>query len=116
MVWFLLPFSATIVSPGKHGPLAWSEPSPSSRTGAVTAGSCLSATSWVKVMPISLAQADYEASLMLLICKITLNPCAAASPSPQTRLVGVPEVSQATPCSEPHSIPITMTKVKDKES
>ena len=68
--------------------MAWSKPSPSSHTGAVTGGaasqlyqgSCLSP--WL--------DADCEASLLLLTCKITLHPCAAAFPSPQAGLEGYP--------------------------
>ena len=49
-------FWAAIVSPGRHGPLAWNQSSPSSYRGSVTRGSCLPVTSWVEVIPISLAQ------------------------------------------------------------
>ena len=49
---FFQPFLAAIVSPGRHSPIAWSQSSPSSHTGAVTRGSCLPVTSWVKVTPI----------------------------------------------------------------
>ena len=49
-------FRAAIVSTSKHGPVAWSQSSPSSYAGAVTRGSCLPVTSWVEVIPISLAQ------------------------------------------------------------
>ena len=37
---------AAIVSPGRRGPLAWSQSSPRSPAGAVTRGSCLPVTSW----------------------------------------------------------------------
>ena len=47
---------AAIVSPGRCGPMAWSQSSPSSHTGTVTRGSCLPVTSWVEVTPISLTQ------------------------------------------------------------
>ena len=47
---------AAIVSPGRCGPMAWSQSSPSSHTGTVTRGSCLPVTSWVEVTPIPLAQ------------------------------------------------------------
>ena len=47
---------AAIVSLGRCGPMAWSQSSPSSHTGAVTRGSCFPVTSWVGVTPISLAQ------------------------------------------------------------
>ena len=44
-------------SPGRCGPMAWSQSSPSSHTGAVTRGSCFPDTSWVEVTPISLLRA-----------------------------------------------------------
>ena len=47
---------AAIVSLGRCSPMAWSQSSPSSHTGAITRGSCLPGTSWVEVTPISLAQ------------------------------------------------------------
>ena len=49
---------AAIVSLGRCGPMAWSQSSPSSHTGAgsVTRGSCLLVTSWVEVTSIPLAQ------------------------------------------------------------
>ena len=49
-------FWAAIVSPGRHGPMMWSQSSPSSHAGAVTGGSCLPVMSGVTVTPISLAQ------------------------------------------------------------
>ena len=47
---------AAIVSPGRCGPMAWSQSSPSSHAGAVTRGSCFPVTSWVEVTPIPLTQ------------------------------------------------------------
>ena len=47
---------AAIVSLGRCGPLAWSQSSPSSHTGAETRGNCFPVTSWVEVTPIPLAQ------------------------------------------------------------
>ena len=47
---------AAIASPGRCGPMAWSQSSPSSPAGPVTRGSCLPITSWVEVTPIPLAQ------------------------------------------------------------
>ena len=47
---------AAIVSPGRCGPMVWSQSSSSSHTGAVTRGSCCPVTSWVEVTPIPLAQ------------------------------------------------------------
>ncbi|KAF6109503.1 hypothetical protein HJG60_010776 [Phyllostomus discolor] len=48
---------AAIVSPGRHGPVVWSQSSPSSHAGAATGGgSCLPAASWVEITPIPLAQ------------------------------------------------------------
>ena len=47
---------AAVVSLGRCGPMAWSQSSPSSYTGAVTRGSCLPVKSWVAVTPIPLAQ------------------------------------------------------------
>ena len=47
---------AAIVSLGRCGLMAWIQSSPSSHTGAVTRGSCFPVTSWVEVIPISLAQ------------------------------------------------------------
>ena len=47
---------AALVSPGGCGPMAWSQSSPSSHTGAVTRGSCFPVTCWVEVTPIPLAQ------------------------------------------------------------
>ena len=49
-------FWAAIVSPGRRGPVVWSQSSPSSYAGSVTRGSCLPVTSWVEVTPIPLAQ------------------------------------------------------------
>ena len=43
---------AAIVSPGRCGPMAWSQSSPSSHAGPVTRGSCLPVTSWVEITPI----------------------------------------------------------------
>ena len=56
------PFLAAIVSPGRCGPVVWSEPSPSSHEGAVTRGSWLPVQSCVKVTPISLAQSKATAT------------------------------------------------------
>ena len=47
---------AAIVTLGRCGPMAWSQSSPTSHTGAITRGSCLPVTSWVEVTPSSLAQ------------------------------------------------------------
>ena len=47
---------ATIVSPGRCGPMAWSQSSPSSHAGPVTRGSCFPVPSWVEFAPIPLAQ------------------------------------------------------------
>ena len=47
---------AALVSPGRCGPMAWSQSSPSSHAGPVTRGSCFPVPSWVEVTPISLAQ------------------------------------------------------------
>ena len=47
---------AAIVSPGRCGPMAWSQSSPSSPTGPVTRGSCFPVPSWVEFGPIPLAQ------------------------------------------------------------
>ena len=47
---------AAILSPGRCGPMAWSQSSPSSNAGPVTRGSCFPVPSWVEVTPISLAQ------------------------------------------------------------
>ena len=55
LVFFQL-YWAAIVSPGRHGPMVWSQSSPSSHPGAVTRGRCLPVTSWVEVTPIPLAQ------------------------------------------------------------
>ena len=49
-------FWAAIVSLGRHGPMAWSQSSPSSHVSAVTRGSCFPVTFWVKVTSIPLAQ------------------------------------------------------------
>ena len=43
---------AAIVSPGRCGPTAWSQSSPSSHAGSVTRGSCFPVPSWVEVTPI----------------------------------------------------------------
>ena len=53
---FFQPYWAAKVSPGRCGPVVWSQPSPSSQAGSVTRGSCLPVTSWVEVTPIPLAQ------------------------------------------------------------
>ena len=55
LVFFQL-YWAAIVSLGRCGPMAWSQSSSSSHTGAVTRESCLPVTSWVEVTPIPLAQ------------------------------------------------------------
>ena len=47
---------AAIVSPGRCGPVAWSQTSPSSHAGPVTRGSCFPVPSWVEFGPIPLAQ------------------------------------------------------------
>ena len=47
---------AVTVSPGRCGPMAKSQSSPSSPTGPVTRGSCFPVPPWVEVTPISLAQ------------------------------------------------------------
>ena len=47
---------AAIVSPGRRGPVVWSQSSPSSYAGSVKRGSCLPVTSSVEVTPIPLAQ------------------------------------------------------------
>ena len=47
---------AAIVSPGRCGPMAWSQSSPSFHAGPVTRGSCFPVPSWVEVTPIPLAQ------------------------------------------------------------
>ena len=47
---------AAIVCPGRRGPMAWSQSSPSSQPAAVTRGNCFPVTYWVEVTPISLAQ------------------------------------------------------------
>ena len=47
---------AAIVSPGRCGPMAWSQSSPSSHTGPVTRGSCFPVPSWVEFTPIPLAK------------------------------------------------------------
>ena len=52
----ILPALLGCHSPGRHGPMAWSQSSPSSHPGAVTRGSCFPVTSWVEVTPIPLAQ------------------------------------------------------------
>ena len=62
---FSLSFLAAIVSPGRRGPVVWSNPSPSSHASAITKGSCLPVVSWVKVTPIFLPS-------LLFICKITI--------------------------------------------
>ena len=41
---------AAIVSPGRCGPMAWSQSSPSSHAGPVTRGICLPVTSWVEAV------------------------------------------------------------------
>ena len=52
---------AARVSLGRCGPMAWSQSSPSSHTGAVTRGRCFPVTSWVEVTPIPLAQSKATA-------------------------------------------------------
>ena len=47
---------AAILSPGRCGPMAWSQSSPSSYAGPVTRGSCPPVPSWVEFAPIPLAQ------------------------------------------------------------
>ena len=47
---------AAIVSPGRCGPMAWSQSSPSSHAGPVTRESCFPVPSWVEFAPIPLAQ------------------------------------------------------------
>ena len=47
---------AAIVSPGRCGPVAWSQSSPSSHAGPVTRGSCFPVPSWVEFASIPLAQ------------------------------------------------------------
>ena len=59
---FLQLFWAAIVSPGRHGPMTWSQPSSSSQTGAITRGNCLPVTSLIKVTPISVAQSTATAT------------------------------------------------------
>ena len=44
------------ISPGRRGPMAWSQSSPGSHAGPVTRESCFPVTSWVEVTPIPLAQ------------------------------------------------------------
>ena len=52
---------AVIVSPGRSGPMAWSQSSPSSHAGPVTRGSCFPVPSWVEFAPIPLAQSMFTA-------------------------------------------------------
>ena len=47
---------AAIVSPGRCGPMVWSQSSPSSHAGPVTRESCFPVPSWVEFAPIPLAQ------------------------------------------------------------
>ena len=47
---------AAIVSPGRCGPMAWSQSSPSSHAAPVTRESCFPVPSWVEFAPIPLAQ------------------------------------------------------------
>ena len=47
---------AALVSPGRCGPMVWSQPTLSSHAGTVTGGSCFPVTSWVEVTPIPLPQ------------------------------------------------------------
>ena len=47
---------AVIVSLGRHGPMAWSQSSPTSHAGTVTRGCCFPITAWVEVTSIPLAQ------------------------------------------------------------
>ena len=49
-------YCSAIVSPGRCGPMAWSQSSPSSHAGPVTRGSCFPVPSWVEFAPIPLAQ------------------------------------------------------------
>ena len=60
LVFFQL-FWAAIVNPGRCGPVAWSQSSPTSYTGSVTRGNCLPVTSLVEVTPISPAQSTAKA-------------------------------------------------------
>ena len=95
------------------------EPSPSSHTGVVTRGNCLPATPWVKVMhtcwlhsgwktnllllisKITIFVFRYEAGLLLLICKITLNGPSPCLPSPSQAYRGYP-IFLDTASSGPH--------------
>ena len=54
-VFFQLYWAAR-VSPGRCGPMAWSQSSPSSHAGPVTRGSCFPVPSPVEFAPIPLAQ------------------------------------------------------------
>ena len=54
-------FWAAVVSLGRHGPVVWSQSSPSSYTGAITRGCCLPVTSWMEFTPISLTQSKATA-------------------------------------------------------
>ena len=47
---------AAIVSPGRCGPMAWSQSSPSSHAGPVTRGSCFPVPPWEEFASIPLAQ------------------------------------------------------------
>ena len=114
-----LPSLAAMGSPGRRGPMMGREPSPSSHTGVVTRGSCLPATSWVKVMhtcwlhsgwktnllllisKITIFVFRYEAGLLLLICKITLNGPSPCLPSPSQAYGGYP-IFLDTASSGPH--------------
>ena len=58
---FFQPYWAAILSPGRCGPMVWSQSSPSSLAGAATRGSCLPVTSWVEVIPILLGQSTATA-------------------------------------------------------
>ena len=83
---YFLPFLAAIVSLGSHGPVVWSEPSPSSHIGAVTWGAASQLHHGSKSLPSPWPKQTiehyYEASLLLLICKVTLNGPAPHLPSP----------------------------------
>ena len=52
---------AAIVSPGRCGPMAWSQSSPSTHAGPVTRGSCFPVPPWVEFASIPLAQSTATA-------------------------------------------------------
>ena len=52
---------AAIVSPGRCGPMAWNQSSPTSHSCAITRGSCLPVTSWVEGTPFPLARSKATA-------------------------------------------------------